>query len=112
VIRSEAATTIAHQLFTSGRVTANRLVLEFSEDQQKFRGHAGWSELAIADRIDDELQEVRAVLSLTADRRIPEHGHCWCRKDLTSDAEPHNEFCQRARALLTRLTVPETQEGK
>lgn len=53
------------------------------------------------------LAEVRAVLSLTADRRYPEHehGHCWCRKDLTNDAEPHNEFCQRARALYEKLLV-------
>jgi hypothetical protein len=52
-----------------------------------------------------ELQEVRAVLSQTADRRYPEHGHCWCRKDLTNANEPHGEFCQRARALMKRLEV-------
>lgn len=56
---------------------------------------------------DAELTEVRAVLSLTADRRYPYpidgHGHCWCTKDLTDDKEPHGEFCQRARALYERL---------
>ena len=59
--------------------------------------------------VDTELQEVRAVFSQTADRRYPEdsHGHCWCRKDLTNDQEPHNEFCKRARALWERLTVKE-----
>jgi hypothetical protein len=53
------------------------------------------------------LQEIRSVLSLTADRRYPadSHGHCWCRKDLTDKKEPHNEFCQRARALLSKLEV-------
>jgi hypothetical protein len=60
--------------------------------------------------IDKELQEVRGVLSQTADRRYPEtHGHCWCRKDLTDDNEPHSEFCQRARALMERLRVPEAR---
>lgn len=59
--------------------------------------------------IDAELQEVRAVLSLTADRRYPEdsYGHCWCRKDLTDDNEPHDEFCLRARALWAKLTIKE-----
>lgn len=61
-----------------------------------------WSQI---DVIDTELQEVRAVLSLTADRRMPQHGHCWCRKDLTDDKVPHNEFCQRARALMEKLEV-------
>lgn len=50
-----------------------------------------------------ELQEVRAVLSLSADRRHPKHGHCWCRKDLTNDNEPHGEFCRRARVLMEKL---------
>jgi hypothetical protein len=51
------------------------------------------------------LQEVRAVLSLTADRCDPKHGHCWCCKDLTDDKSPHGEFCQRARALMSKLEV-------
>jgi hypothetical protein len=57
--------------------------------------------------IDAQLAEVRAVLSLTADRRYPidSHGHCWCTKDLTDDKEPHGEFCQRARALYERLRI-------
>lgn len=48
------------------------------------------------------VQEVRAVLSQTADRRYPQHGHghCRCRKDLNNDDEPHGGFCQRARASL------------
>ena len=57
--------------------------------------------------IDGEMQEVRGVLSLTADRRSEQYGHCWCRKDLTNDAEPHNDFCQRARALFARLQPEE-----
>jgi hypothetical protein len=54
--------------------------------------------------IDGALGEVRGVLSQTADRRMPEHGHCWCRKDLTDDNEPHGEFCQRARSLFEQLS--------
>lgn len=60
---------------------------------------------SLAAEYDNELQEIRVVLFLTADRYYPEHGHCWCRKDLTDDAEPHNEFCQRARQLADRLRV-------
>jgi hypothetical protein len=56
----------------------------------------------IPELLDAELAEVRAVLSLTADRRYPKH--CWCRKDLTDDKEAHSEFCQRARVLYERLT--------
>lgn len=55
--------------------------------------------------IDESLQEVRGVLSQTADRHYEEYGHCWCRKDLTNDTEPHGEFCLRARALMLRLQV-------
>jgi hypothetical protein len=55
--------------------------------------------------IDAELQEVRAVLIQTADRNMPAHGPCWCRKDLADNNEPHNSFCQRARALWGKLGV-------
>lgn len=59
----------------------------------------------LANNVDAELREVRSVLSITADRNHIEYGHCWCRKDLTDDKEPHGEFCQRARALMEKLEV-------
>jgi hypothetical protein len=55
--------------------------------------------------IDAELQEVRAVLIQTADRNMPAHGPCWCRKDLADNNEPQNSFCQRARALWVKLEI-------
>ena len=100
--RSEAATQIAHRLFTSGRVSVKRLVLEFSEDEHKFRGHAGWSESAMADQIDNELQEVREVLAITSRHKTPD-GLCWCVNNLPSFG--HIEKCQRARALYQRLKI-------
>lgn len=62
------------------------------------------------ERIIVELQEVRAVLSLTADRRYSEdsYGHCWCRKDLMDDNEPHSKLCLRARALWSKLQIEES----
>jgi hypothetical protein len=100
---SQLSQSIAHDLFMNAGVNrkVKRLVLESEGDKHP---GAGWGEKALADRVDLSLMEVRAVLSQTADRRYPEtHGHCWCRKDLTDDKEPHGEFCRRARALMEKL---------
>lgn len=55
--------------------------------------------------VDEALQEVHSVLSLTADRRMEKHGHCWCYKDLTDNKEPHDDFCQRARRVYEQLSA-------
>lgn len=59
----------------------------------------------VAKYFDEQLEEVRSVLtSLSGRVNTKEGGHCWCSKNLTVDAEPHNESCQRARTLWERLT--------
>jgi hypothetical protein len=95
---------VATSLFTNGfNQIADRL--ELIANPETYLG--GWNFLAVASVIDNGLTEVRAVLSLTASRRYPSdgYGHCWCRKDLTDDNEPHSDFCTRARSLYDALST-------
>jgi len=81
---------IAHDLFTDGVLNqkARRLVLEIERDQLPHS--SGWSESALASRVDLQLKEAREVL-----------------KDLLDLAERigETETCQRARALYERLEM-------
>lgn len=66
----------------------------------------------VAQYIDTQLEEVRAVLEMLAPREnITGGGHCWCRKNLTNDAESHGKTCQRTRTLYERLRMVPVEES-
>lgn len=65
--------------------------------------------------IDTELQEVREALPLLATKCYAsfKNEFCWCHRPTRAtrpDGDTHDTTCQRARALLSKLTVP--SEGK
>ena len=60
---------------------ASRLALQICQRHLETTVTVGAKRLAA--NVDAELRELRGVFSQTALRRIENHGHCWCYKDLT-----------------------------